>query len=195
MIIGIDFDNTLVCYDGLFQRAALDQQLIPATLPPNKNAVRDYLRRVGREDDWTQLQGVVYGPRLKEAAAFPGALAFLQSATKAGHEAFIVSHKTQFPYRGEPHDLHLAARSWVAANCPAIPAYFEPTLPGKLARIAELHCDIFIDDLPEVLTHPEFPQTTQPVLFDPAGAFLPEGPVARIQSWNAALPLLNQSAQ
>ena len=32
MRIGVDFDNTLVCYDGVFHRAALERGLIPSDL-------------------------------------------------------------------------------------------------------------------------------------------------------------------
>ncbi len=35
--------------------------------------------------------------------------------------------------------------------------YFEPTREAKVARIAELACQIFIDDLDEVLCDPFFP--------------------------------------
>jgi len=69
--IGIDFDNTIVCYDTLFRQVALEQGLIPADLPENKGAVRDYLRTAGMEDRWTAMQGDVYGKRMNEACAFP----------------------------------------------------------------------------------------------------------------------------
>ena len=49
--IGIDFDNTIVCYDDVFHEVAREQGLIPNDLPANKGAVRDHLRAIGREDD------------------------------------------------------------------------------------------------------------------------------------------------
>ena len=82
MRIGVDFDNTIVCYDGLFHRVALEQGLIPASLPANKGGVRDYLRQIGREDDWTAMQGTVYGARMLEASAFPGVLDFFRRAVR-----------------------------------------------------------------------------------------------------------------
>jgi len=75
MRIGIDFDNTLVRYDALFHRVALEEGLIPAGLPVNKNAVRDHLRAQGIEARWTEMQGTVYGARMAEAEAFPGGAA------------------------------------------------------------------------------------------------------------------------
>ena len=34
--IGIDFDNTIVVYNNLFYKIALEKKLIPAELPKNK---------------------------------------------------------------------------------------------------------------------------------------------------------------
>ena len=73
MHIGVDFDNTIVCYDALFHRVALELGLIPPDLPPSKFAVRGHLQRAGREEAWIELQGRVYGGRMAEAAPFPGA--------------------------------------------------------------------------------------------------------------------------
>jgi len=42
--IGIDFDNTIVSYDTLFHRVALERGLIPISVPANKISVREYLR-------------------------------------------------------------------------------------------------------------------------------------------------------
>ena len=43
--------------------------------------------------------------------------------------------------------------------------YFEETRSGKLARIAEVGCDVFIDDLPEVFHAPGFPQAVEKLWF------------------------------
>ena len=64
MILGVDFDNTLVCYDSLFYRVALEKEAIPSKCAPTKRAVRDHLRENGLEDLWTELQGYVYGKRI-----------------------------------------------------------------------------------------------------------------------------------
>ena len=78
--IGIDFDNTIACYDQLFHRMALEKGLIPADLPEGKSQVRDYLRHGGKEDAWTELQGHVYGARMGEAPPFPGVIEFFVRA-------------------------------------------------------------------------------------------------------------------
>jgi hypothetical protein len=48
-LTGIDFDNTIICYDRLFHQIALEGGLIPRDLPAEKNAGHDYLREQGRK--------------------------------------------------------------------------------------------------------------------------------------------------
>jgi hypothetical protein len=174
--IGIDFDNTIVCYDGLFHRVAVEQKLIPTDLPANKGAIRDYLRSIGQEERWTLLQGYVYGARMAEALPFPGVLAFIKGLIKARVPVFIVSHKTRHPYLGTRYDLHDAAQAWLAQHGLFEPTrigmrhddvYFELTKQAKLQRIASLKCTHFVDDLPELLGEPAFPVEVERLLFDP----------------------------
>src|ERR1700756_5168358 len=143
MRIGIDFDNTIACYDGVFYAAALERGLIPVNLGRDKNAVRDYLNGNGRADAFTELQGHVYGARMELAAPYPGFAEFIATARKAEHDLFIVSHKTKHPIRGQRHDLHAAARGFLNARSlvggaseqidPA-DVFFELTKEAKVAR-------------------------------------------------------------
>ena len=64
MILGVDFDNTLVCYDGLFHAAAVAGGLMPLDAPCDKRGVRQWFIERDREKDFTLLQGEVYGPGL-----------------------------------------------------------------------------------------------------------------------------------
>ena len=188
MRIGIDFDNTLVSYDALFHRVALDQQVIPADLARTKVAVRDYLRSVGREPVWTEMQGTVYGARLDEAQAYPGALEFLRWAAAQGIELCVVSHKTRHPFIGPRHDLHEAARRWVARHLGGMvdPAsvFFELTKEEKLARIAAAGCQYYVDDLPEILLAPGFPARVRRLLFDPEAHHAAEPALVRMRRWD-----------
>ena len=47
-VLGLDFDNTLVRYDELFHKVALNKGLIKGDLPVNKMTIRDYLRKKGK---------------------------------------------------------------------------------------------------------------------------------------------------
>jgi len=208
MRIGIDFDNTIVSYDALFHKVARERDLIPHDTPVNKVAVRDHLRQIGKEELWTEMQGYVYGARMDEALAYPGVIEFLSGASAAGHEVAIVSHKTKSPYLGTQYDLHAAARAWVEkhlrkeeiALVPTTQVFFELTKEEKLARIETLGCDIFVDDLPEILQAKAFPTGARRVLFDPqrnhAGVDLPG--IWVTHSWNEFqqyLPELRMSVE
>lgn len=199
MRIGIDFDNTIVCYDDVFYRAARERDLIPEDVPPTKGGVRDFLRAAGREDDWTALQGYIYGARMGLAVEFPGVRDFMRAATGAGCEIRIVSHKTLHPYRGEKYDLHRAALDWLteqgffddaALGLDRGKVYLELTKDAKLARIGKLGCSSFVDDLPELLGEPGFPSTTQRVLFDPNDAAPDDPCYRRARSWPEVASLL-----
>src|SRR3954463_13809050 len=190
MRIGVDFDNTLVSYDEIFHRVAVEQGAIPADTPPTKLAVRDLLRRDGREAVWTQMQGTVYGARMDEARAYPGALEFLRWATARGIALCIISHKTKHPFVGPRHDLHEAGRRWVAkhlggehALVAAREVFFELTKEEKLARIHACGCDFYIDDLPEILLAPSFPAGVQRLLFDPEGHHPASDGITYAGSW------------
>src|SRR3990167_963346 len=113
MLIGFDFDNTIVNYNRLFHKVALEQGVIDSTVPVNKLAVRDYLRKNNQEDIWTAMQGYVYGARMDEADAYPDVIQVMERLKQAGHSLVVVSHKTRYTYLGEQHDLHAAARKWI----------------------------------------------------------------------------------
>ena len=108
---------------------------------------------------------------MDEAQAYPGAIEFLRWAAAEGIGLCIVSHKTRHPFIGQKHDLHAAARRWVerhlAGTVDSTDVFFELTKEEKLARIGDFACDVFIDDLPEIFSSPEFPRGASPLLFDP----------------------------
>ena len=175
MLVGFDFDNTLISYDSLFRQVALDKALIPKSIPPQKNAVRDYLRQQDKEDEWTRLQGEVYGSRIMEAEPYPGMLETLKELAQNNIPMCIVSHKTSTPYLGEPWDLHASARSWLTLQgfhraeglgLRADQVFFELTQEEKVRRIVALGCTHYVDDLPEILSM--LPDNIERILFAPS---------------------------
>jgi len=176
MRIGVDFDNTLACYDGVFHAIAMERGLIPTGLPSDKTSVRDYLRAQGQDPVFTELQGYVYGPGMQRVSPYPGARHVLRGLAAAGHDVFLISHKTRAPFVGPAYDLHEWAWRFLAQHAlidaPDAPfrsadICFELTREAKLARIAQRQCDVFLDDLPEVLAAPGFPPAARGILFDP----------------------------
>lgn len=192
--IGIDFDNTIVCYDSVFHRVALEEKLIPPQLSQNKTHIRDYFRSQGKEDLWTILQGTVYGSRMDLASSFPGVGEFFDFCKKKGCKISIISHKTRRPYLGPKHDLHAAAKKWLLSQPffhPGISYFFELTLEEKLQRIERESCNFFLDDLPELLSESRFPPGTKKILFDPADMH-PENPNwKKITAWNQMKSILS----
>ncbi|MBX9690019.1 MAG: hypothetical protein K2X27_25130 [Candidatus Obscuribacterales bacterium] len=206
IVLGIDFDNTIICYDRIFHREATIRQLIPDYVPPIKEQIRDFLRGCGQEEIWTELQGHVYGHAIVGANPFPGLKEFLQICRLFKIKMHIVSHKTKFPYRGKQYDLHRAALDWLQANeiidsdktgLAASDVFFAESKAKKLSCIADLGCTHFIDDLPEFLLEADFPPGVEKLLFMPALAAADAGTIQSkykdlriFTDWSAAFSLL-----
>lgn len=193
--IGIDFDNTMVCYDEVFHSVACDRGLIPVETPPAKQVIRDHLRAAGREDDWTELQALVYGLYIREAPPFPGLTEFLTECADRDIAVAVISHKTKKPYQGPPLDLRSAALDWLSTHSFLAPAdhgvsresiYFEDTKRDKLRRIEQVACDLFVDDLLEFLSDPDFPTDVRRVHFDPSLSTTRPPEIAACGDWYQA---------
>jgi len=173
MLIGFDFDNTIACYDKAIARLADELFDLPANVPRTKVGLRDYLRRKDREPEWTAFQGSLYGPGMRYAEPFGGAIETMAQLKKCAHEMVIVSHRSLHPYSGPKYDLHQAARDWVAKHFQKHGFFtnsqvcFLETREAKIETIDRLGCNVFLDDLPEVLDAPNFPVDTLGILFDP----------------------------
>ncbi len=159
-ILGLDFDNTLVNYDTLFHKLATEKNLLDSDIPAKKVAVRDYLRTKGLEDEFTILQGEVYGARILEAEPAQGMLTALSKAKNRGIKMVLVSHKTKTPYKGPKYDLHQSAWNWlekhnffdsIGLNWGREQVFFAETKAEKVLKIKELKCTHYVDDLIEIL--------------------------------------------
>jgi hypothetical protein len=173
--VGIDLDNTLIDYDQLFHRVAVERGLVPAGFAGTKRDIRDRIRLLhggAGELDWQRLQAEVYGPAIAGATPAEGALEFIRRLRMLGATLAIVSHKTTFANMGEQKiNLRDAAREWLRANgmlgrdaVPEDSLYFEDTRAAKIAQIVALRCSHFIDDLEEVFDDPAFPKNVERLL-------------------------------
>lgn len=171
MIIGLDFDNTIVCYDKAIDILASEYLRTPRGLPATKLDIRNYLKANDREADWTRFQGLLYGPGMVYAELYDGARDVISELRHAGHEIRVISHRTRFPYLGEKYDLHYYARAWIDDQISEIKeeVTFHHSSAQKLKTITEARCAFFLDDLPQVLTDSMFPAFTVGVLFSPCG--------------------------
>jgi len=189
--IGIDFDNTIICYDKVFAAAACQRGLVPDEWTGSKTDVREYLRsKPGGELAWQGLQGWVYGKGIGSAEIFPGVADFLDACRRSSAGVCIVSHKTRFGHQdADRTDLRVAARDWIRASglvgadnsaLTVNDVYFEDTQAAKVERLASLDLDVFIDDLADVFEQPHFPRGIKSILF---GSNARPGPYKAIASW------------
>jgi hypothetical protein len=191
MRIGLDLDNTIICYDASFHRVATKRGLLATPVGATKGEVKAWVLDQHGNDVWTELQGEVYGPGLESAIPYPGALEFARQCGAAGHSVCIVSHKTQFPALGLRADLRAAALDWLAAHgwfdagaIERADVEFHDSRAEKVAAIARRACEVFIDDLPEVFHEPGFPDGVTRILFDPEKVFADSRRYLRIGSWS-----------
>ena len=176
MKIGIDLDNTLICYDQAFQRVGREEGLLPPWFGGDKAAVKQALLKE-RADGllWERLQGLVYGRRIDAATLFDGVARFLEISRARGDSVAIVSHKTELAHHDPLRtDLRAAALQWMDANnffdCAGLGlqrhnVFFEGTRNDKIRRIANLGFDLFVDDLAEVLGDERMPAACRKILF------------------------------
>lgn len=184
MTLGIDFDNTIICYDAVFHRLAVEAGLLSPDAPPRQKAVREAARQSAEGDvAWQRLQGQAYGPRIQEATPAPGVLAFLAKARGAGLDVHIISHKTRFASIDPTGtDLQAAAAAWLARHnffseetgLDETRFHCGATRQEKIALIQGLGCTHFVDDLVETFREAAFPTDIQPILYAPGGEPAPE---------------------
>jgi len=201
MRIGIDLDNTILSYTGLFHALAAEFGWIDAGCPVQKDAIKDSLKRVARSDGlgelrWQRLQARVYGPDIDRAPLFDGFAEFVAMAREKGWALVIVSHKTEVSNLDPTVNLRRHARRTLAERgffdsverggfgFTQADVYFENERIDKVRTIARLSLTHFIDDMPQVLEHEHFPRNTQPILcHDLARAT--HGPLLHLKDWHA----------
>jgi len=177
--IGVDFDNTIACYDNVFTNVAYEMGLILESAFFTKDEVKRiiHLGNLG-DTNWQKLQGQVYGKFMYLASVFPGFTEFLKLAKLKGHEVFIVSHKSLYGHFDEKKiPLRDEAMRWLIENkfvgndllmIPKENVFFEATRQEKIDRIKSISFTHFIDDLQEVFDEELFPDSVSKYLFDPA---------------------------
>ena len=177
MLIGLDFDNTIVCYDHAINVLSSNISNLPPDLSRTKLSLRNFLRSENREDEWTLFQGELYGPGMRFAEPFPQAITAMKALICSGHDLVIVSHRNKCPYAGEQYDLHFFAQQWITDNLrpqglfnvdsDQPNAFFLESKSEKISKISSLGCQVFIDDLPEIFFDENFPAYTKRFLFNP----------------------------
>jgi len=192
VLIGIDLDNTIACYDEGFLTLAREMGLLAEDFRGGKKAVRDAVRSgPGGDIAWQQLQARIYGRDIARARVADGLDVLLERARARNIPIAVISHKTQFSPFDPDTDLRLAARNWMEANGLFDPAgmgivpervYFEGTREDKIRRIRSVGCTHFIDDLDEVFNEPGFPGHVRSYLYAAGYEEMPQGPFRPFRS-------------
>ncbi|HUI07363.1 MAG TPA: phosphotransferase [Verrucomicrobiae bacterium] len=180
MVIGVDFDNTIVSYDDLLRQLAQERGLIDTRSLTGKKSIRDRIRRLpDGEIEWQKLQALLYGSRMSEAQLIAGVPEFFRACRQRHVHAVIVSHKTERSGYDDTHaNLREAALSWMKAHGFFDPdglglrpedVHFASTRAEKIEAIKRLGCTVFVDDLEETYLEPSFPPEIEKVLFAPHG--------------------------
>jgi hypothetical protein len=197
MRIGIDFDNTIACYDQLFSDVAFTLGMIDTPTQASKVVLKQkILKQPVGDMAWQRLQGQVYGKYMHQAKIFFGFVEFLFLSKLREHEVYIVSHKTKYGHFDEEKiSLWSEALGWLKLNglferddlvfSPA-QVFFEGTRESKIQRIISLGCTHFIDDLLEVLEDRHFPAEVQKILFCPGLDLSKDSeqlPLTTVASW------------
>jgi hypothetical protein len=178
LALGLDLDNTVVIYDRLFHRCAVEHYSMPRDVPVGKTAIRGWFwSQPDGNTPWTELQGIVYGTRIGEADIAPGLEELLLECARRGVRVGIVSHKTEFPALGPRVNLRDAARGFLEARgfftrlgLDPGSVFFESTLQAKVERVRDEGYSAFVDDLPDIFRHASFPTGVTRILYDPAGS-------------------------
>ncbi len=178
LIIGIDFDNTIISYEPVIHSLALQKGLISSAVPKNKRTVRDTIRKLpGGELQWQEIQVEAYGNAIAGATLHQGVRDFLTACKQHHVPVYIISHKTMYSnLSGGGVNLREAAWSWMREqhffDDPTLglapeQVYFESTQEEKVKRLIQLGCTDFIDDLIEVFVNADFPAGVRKWLYDP----------------------------
>ena len=175
MKIGLDFDNTLACYNKVFLDEAKKLKYLPIDWTGDKQSIKsEILKFADGDTKWQRLQGIVYGPAMSSAVLFPGVASFLLRAKERGNQIIIVSHKTKYGHQDETRTpLREKALQWMenkdffdtnGFGILRTNVYFCDSREEKVMRIKDLKIDLFVDDLECVFEEREFPSARK-ILF------------------------------
>jgi hypothetical protein len=174
--LGIDLDNTIIDYSlSLNELAITEYGVLINDSNATKNVVKNLITTKYGEKEWTRAQGLLYSQYIEFATPFVGFLDNIEKLQNIFNKIFIISHKTKFPISGPRKNLINLSRNWINRNIISISGkpfftdqmlFFESSQSKKISRIAKQNCNVFIDDLPEVVMN--LPYEIEGLLFEPS---------------------------
>ena len=175
MIIGLDFDNTIVDYSNVLSEIAYKLGYLASPSPLPKENIKSIVFKLPEgEVKWSLLQAEVYSEGIVNAKIMKGFHRFINLCRSYNISVSIVSHKTIYnKYDSKRRNLRKSAMNWMKDNnffdhnglgFDNNQIYFEDTPLAKIKRIKQLKCTHFVDDLETILLHPNFPSNVVKVL-------------------------------
>jgi hypothetical protein len=159
--LGIDLDNTIICYDNLIHNLA-KKKFPKIKLKKNirsKKIIKNKIIKFYNNNQWTKLQGIIYGEKILDAKLFNNFKEGIKKL-KDEFEIFIISHKTNKAAIGKDINLRNAAKKFLKQNDISFcknelvnrnKILFASTQKEKIKLIKNKKIDIFIDDLDIIL--------------------------------------------
>lgn len=191
--IGIDFDNTIVCYEKIFQDLAVQNNWIKGDKKLTKNEIKNtILNHKNGVMKWKTMQSLVYSDLISKAIPMRGVFEFFKKCNINNVEFYIVSHKTEHAeITTSGNNLRFMAMNWLInnfsqhqLNLPINKVYFENTREDKIKTIKSLNCTHFVDDLEEVLCHSQFPKNVKKILLSGCNNNLDNQEIVMKKNWN-----------
>ena len=178
LIIGVDFDNTVISYDDILYKLTHERGL-SVSFPCSKKTLRDLLRQLPNgEIEWQKWQAIMYGSRMGEANLISHVGGFFRLCRMKNVSVYIISHKGEYAAQDTKGiNLRTAALKWMYDNhffskdglgLDQESIFFCNTRQEKIKKIKQLGCNYFIDDLEETFLEEGFPPTVQGILYSPA---------------------------
>jgi hypothetical protein len=161
--IGLDLDNTVIDYSPAYRTIAEKMGLPEGFV--DRESIRPLLRASEVDDiEWQRFQSLLYTDGLDFARPAAGLSDFLNLCASLNVCVFIVSHKTATtPMQFGARNLRTPALEWLLGQ-DIVPrfvqdadVFFCSTREEKVQKISALGCEVFVDDLIEVLEHPDLP--------------------------------------
>lgn len=166
---GIDLDNTIIDYDLVFKKVLIKKKINFDKRLKRKNAIKKYFHKKNMCDDFTILQGKVYGEFISEAKIFKGFKKFLNECIKKNIKVYIISHKSKYPILGKKILLRNKAKKFLLnkglLKNKIEKLIFCDTIKQKIKKINELKLNLFIDDL-EIILQKIKSKNTKKILFN-----------------------------
>ena len=136
-----------------------------------KGEIKNYLINNNLYNEWVSLQGEVYSKYVSMGKINNFFIPVLKKLLNK-YELHIISHKTKYPVIGQKINLRFKALEWIEKNIiqkvnfNKDNIHFASTQNAKIQLIKSKKCNIFIDDLEDILINEKFPKNCKKILFN-----------------------------